>query len=65
MSVSVIILIALALGIIVGGVMVLKKSAKKFDLTKKQLKDIKERNVAMDTSDELYDGDGGNGGNDG
>ena len=44
MSISEIILTVLALGIVIGGVLLLKKSAKKFDLTPEQLKKIKERN---------------------
>jgi len=48
MSFSIIILISLALGIIIGGVMVLKKSARKFDLTTEQLERIKSRNKALD-----------------
>lgn len=47
MSLSVIVLIILALGIIVGGVLVLKKSAKKFDLTTEQLESIKKRNKEL------------------
>lgn len=47
MSLSIIIIIALALGIIVGGILVLKKSAKKFDLTDEQLANIKKRNEAI------------------
>ncbi len=48
MSLSVIILISLALGIILGGVLLLKKSARKFDLTTEQLETIKRRNKALD-----------------
>ncbi|PCI52212.1 MAG: DUF2897 domain-containing protein [Gammaproteobacteria bacterium] len=48
MSLTVIILISLALGIILGGVLLLKKSARKFDLTTEQLKRIKKRNKALD-----------------
>jgi hypothetical protein len=48
MSLSVIALIILALGIIIGGVLVLKKSARKFDLTKEQLDNIKQRNEELD-----------------
>lgn len=48
MSLSIIILISLALGVILGGVLLLKKSARKFDLTDDQLERIKKRNKAMD-----------------
>lgn len=48
MSISVIIFITLALGVIIGGVLVLKKSARKFDLTEEQLEKIKERNKELD-----------------
>ncbi|MDX2368959.1 MAG: DUF2897 family protein [Colwellia sp.] len=51
MSLSVIILISLALGIILGGVLLLKKSARKFDLTDEQLKKIKKRNNELDKED--------------
>ena len=51
MSVSAIILTVLALGIIVGGVLVLKKSAKKFDLTPEQLAKIQKRNDDLDKAD--------------
>jgi len=52
MSATAIIVITLALGIIVGGVMVLKKSATKFDLTKEQLDEIKNRNEAINKQEE-------------
>lgn len=48
MSLGIIILIALALGIIVGGILLLRKSARKFNLTPEQLAKIKERNKALD-----------------
>jgi len=48
MSPSAIILIILALGIILGGILLLKKSAKKFDLTDEQLAKIKKRNDGLD-----------------
>ncbi len=51
MSVSEIILSVLILGIIVGGVLVLKKSAKKFNLTAEQLEEIKKRNDDLDKAD--------------
>lgn len=51
MSLSEIIIIVLALGSIVGGILLLKKSAKKFDLTPEQLKKIKKRNEDFDKAD--------------
>ena len=52
MSLSVIIVITLALGIIIGGVLVLKKSARKFDLTTEQLESIKKRNKELDKEEQ-------------
>ena len=52
MSLSAIVLIILALGIIVGGVLVLKKSARKFDLTTEQLESIKKRNKELDKKEQ-------------
>jgi uncharacterized membrane protein YciS (DUF1049 family) len=51
MSFSAIFIIVIALGIIIGGIMVLKKSARKFNLTDDQLKDIKERNKEQSEKD--------------
>ena len=51
MSISEIILTILILGIIIGGVLVLKKSAKNFDLTDEQLAKIKKRNDDLDKAD--------------
>ncbi len=48
MSITAIIIILLALGLILGGIFLLKKSAKEFNLTDEQLKKIKERNQALD-----------------
>lgn len=48
MSLTVIIFIVLALGIIIGGILLLKKSARKFDLTSEQLERIKKRNKELD-----------------
>lgn len=48
MSLSLIFIILIALGIIVGGILLLKQSAKKFNVTPEQLKRIKERNEALD-----------------
>jgi uncharacterized protein YpmB len=52
MSVSAIIITVLALGIILGGVLLLKKSAKKFDLTAEQLEKIKKRNDDLDKAEQ-------------
>ncbi len=48
MSVIAIIITVLAIGIIVGGVFLLKKSAHKFNLTAEQLASIKKRNKALE-----------------
>ena len=53
MSSSAIFITVLALGIIVGGVLLLKKSAKKFDLTQEQLEKIKKRNDDLDKVDKV------------
>tara|TARA_B110001454_G_C12640241_1_gene400879 strand:+ start:744 stop:890 length:147 start_codon:yes stop_codon:yes gene_type:complete len=45
-------LTVLALGIIIGGVLLLKKSAKKFDLTDDQLAKIKKRNNDLNKSEQ-------------
>jgi cell division protein FtsB len=47
MSVTAIIITVLAIGIIVGGIFLLKKSAHKFNLTAEQLASIKKRNEAL------------------
>ncbi|NQY49044.1 MAG: DUF2897 family protein [Colwellia sp.] len=52
MSLTEIIITALALGIIVGGIYVLKKSARKFNLTAEQLKKIKQRNEILDKEEQ-------------
>jgi len=44
MSATAIIIILLAVGTVFSGILLLKQSAKKFDLTEEQLKKIKERN---------------------
>jgi len=48
MSLTGIIIILIALGLIISGVLLLKQSAKKFDLSEEQLKDIKKRNIEQD-----------------
>ena len=51
MSIAAIFIIIIALGIIVGGIMVLKKSAQKFNLNKEQLKRIQKRSKEQDDKD--------------
>lgn len=51
MSIKELVMIVLALGIILGGVLLLKKSAKKFDLTPEQLEKIKKRNDDLDKAE--------------
>ncbi len=48
MSTTAIIIISLAIGIIIGGVLVLKNSAGKFTLSPEQLDKIKKRNEALE-----------------
>ncbi|TWX51715.1 DUF2897 family protein [Colwellia hornerae] len=55
MSIFVIFIIIIALGSIVGGVMVLKKSAQKFNLNKEQLTRIKERSKEQEEKDKKVD----------
>ncbi len=52
MSITAIIITALAIGIIVGGILLLKKSARKFNLTAEQLTNIKKRNEALDKEEQ-------------
>jgi len=52
MSFSAIVIIILAIASILAGVLLLKKSAKKFDLTPEQLEEIKKRNKAIDKQEE-------------
>jgi hypothetical protein len=44
-------IIIIALGIIVGGITVLKKSAQKFNLNKEQLERIKQRSTEQEVKD--------------
>lgn len=48
MNFTALIIIALALGMIVGGILLLKKSAKKFNLSAEQLAKIKQRNKDLE-----------------
>lgn len=52
MSLTAIIIIVLALGMILGGILLLRKSARKFDLSDEQLNKIKARNEAQDKKEE-------------
>ncbi len=52
MSIIAIIIIALAIGAIIGGIFLLKESAVKFNLTPEQLKKINERNKELDNEEE-------------
>ncbi len=51
MTITAIIIITLAIGAIIGGILLIKKSAIKFNLTPEQLKKIKERNEELDKND--------------
>ncbi|XQW85980.1 DUF2897 family protein [Thalassotalea piscium] len=48
MSLTFIFIIILAVSLIIGGIMLLKQSAKKFNLTDDQLKKINERNKELE-----------------
>lgn len=52
MSISIILLIIFSLGIIISGILLLKQSAKKFNLTDEQLKEIKTRNKMIEKQEE-------------
>ncbi|WP_082627259.1 DUF2897 family protein [Colwellia sp. TT2012] len=52
MSLIAIIIITLAIGIILGGILLLKKSARKFNLTAEQLAKIKQRNERLDKEEQ-------------
>lgn len=52
MSVTAIIIILLAIGSIIGGIIVLKKSAQKFNLTSEQLDNIHKRNQAIEKQEQ-------------
>ena len=48
MEISILLIIAIAVGSVVGGILLLKQSAKKFELTDQQQADIKKRNEALE-----------------
>jgi len=52
MSTLAIIVFVLVFGMLIGGIMQLLKSAKKFNLTDEQLKRIKERNKQLDKEED-------------
>ncbi|WP_281556708.1 DUF2897 family protein [Thalassomonas sp. RHCl1] len=52
MSITGVIILLLCLGMIIGGILLLKKSAKKFNLTEQQLKDIKARNQELEKEEQ-------------
>ena len=52
MSITGVLIILLCLGMIVGGILLLKKSAKKFNLTEQKLKDIKARNQQLEKEEQ-------------
>ena len=56
MDISLLLILLLALGIIVSGILLLKQSARKFDLTDEQLADIKKRNKTLDEEENERDG---------
>lgn len=53
MSSFAIFIIVIALGLIIGGIMVLKKSAKKFNLNEEQLQRIKQRSKEQQEKDQM------------
>jgi len=52
MSFSVLFIIILAVGIVFSGILLLKQSAKKFNLTEEQLKIIKARNKQLEKDED-------------
>lgn len=52
MSLITTIIIILAIGMILGGIYAVKKSARKFDLTEEQLAEIKKRNEAIEKQEQ-------------
>ena len=51
MSITAILIIVIAIGTIVSGILLLKQSATKFDLSEQELKRIKERNKTFDSEE--------------
>ena len=52
MPITTIIITLIIFGVIIGGILVLKKTARKFNLTEQQLNKIKERNKALDKEEQ-------------
>ena len=52
MSLFTLMIIILAIGSVAGGVLLLKQSAKKFNLTDEQLAEIKKRNEAIEKEEQ-------------
>lgn len=48
MNTSLILIIIMALALIIGGIMLLKQSAKKFNLSEEQLKKVKKRKAELE-----------------
>jgi len=55
MSYTGIIIAIIALGLIASAILLLKQSAKKFDLTEEQLKKIKKRNTEIEKEEQKED----------
>ncbi|TPH13884.1 DUF2897 family protein [Litorilituus lipolyticus] len=55
MSIIAILIIIIAVGVIAGGVLLLKQSAKKFNLTDEQLTKIKARNKEIEQEEKEQD----------
>ena len=54
MTFTTILIIVIALGVILSGIMLLKQSAKKFNLSNEELDKIKQRNKEQDEKDNDY-----------
>ncbi len=54
MTLTILLIIVIALGTIISGIMLLKQSAKKFILSDEELEKIKQRNKAQDKKDNDY-----------
>lgn len=48
MEISIFLIIAIGVGSVIGGLLLLKQSAKKFDLTEEQKANIKKRNAELE-----------------
>lgn len=54
MSYTEVIITVLILGSVIGAVLFIRKSAKKFNLTQEQLAEMKKRNEALDKEEQKY-----------